>query len=70
MTSCYGVRNHSEVHMIKLYAKLSIESRNVIYDADNADGTYNNVIDIVSTLYNECCPYWNEQQRNHLADHG
>ena len=56
--------------MIKLYEKLSNESWNVIDDTDNVDEAYDNLINIVSTLYNECCPYRNAQLKNPLANHG
>ena len=49
--------------MIKLCGKLSNESWNVIYDTDNVDEANNKFINIVSTLYNECCPSRNEQPK-------
>ena len=68
MTSYYKVRNHSEVNMIKLYEKLSNESWNAIYDTDNVDEAYNNFINTVSTLYNECCPIRNVQPKKSLVN--
>ena len=65
MTSYYKVRNHSEVNMIKHFEKLSNQSWNAIYDTDNVDEAYNNFINIVSTLYNECCPFRNVQPKIH-----
>ena len=67
MTTYYKVRNHSEVNMIKLYEKLSNESWNAIYDTDNVDEAYNNFINTVSTLYNECCPFRNVQPQKILS---
>ena len=55
------VRNHSEVNMISLY-ELGNELWNVIHDIDNVDDAHKNFINIVSTLYNECCPNRNVQQ--------
>ena len=63
MASCHRVRNHSEVNKIKLYEKIRNELWTVIYDADDIDETNNNIINIVSTLHNECCPYRNIQQK-------
>ena len=54
MTSYHKVRNDSEVITIKLFGKLSNESWNAIHDTDNVDEAYNNFINTVSTLYNEC----------------
>ena len=48
-TSCYKVKHHSEVNVIKLYEQLSNESWNVIGDTDNVDEAYDNLINIVST---------------------
>ena len=61
MSCYYKVRNHSEVNMTKLNEKLSIESWNANYDTDNVDEAYNNFINTVSALYNECCPFRNIQ---------
>ena len=68
MTSYYEVGNHSEVNMIKLCEKLSNESLNAVYDTDNVDEAYNNCINTVSTLYNECCPFRNVKKKS-LVNH-
>ena len=70
MTSYYKVRNQSEVNMIKLYEKLRNESWNAINDTDNVDEAYNNFINTVSTLYNECCPFRYVQPKKSLVNHG
>ena len=67
MTSYYKVRNHSEVNMIKLYEKLSNVSCNAIYDTDNVDEAYDNLVNTVSTLCNECCPHRNIQPKKFLC---
>ena len=51
--------------MIRLYDKLSNDSWNAIYDTDNVDEAYDNFINTVSTLHNECCTFRNVQpQKN------
>ena len=46
MTSCYEVRNHSEVNMIKDYQKLGNDSSYVSYDTKNADEASINFINM------------------------
>ena len=56
--------------MIKLYEKLNNVSWNAIYDTDNVDEAYDSFNNTVSTSYNECCPFRNEQPKNSLVNHG